>query len=68
MKKIIVFTIFCLVLITGCGKNSEKSVLKNFEKKINDAKSYRIRGVLNITNNDEIYNYDVNVSYKKSEN
>ena len=52
-----------LVFVTGCGKHSEKDIIKELEKKIKD--SYKLSGDLSITNNDEVYDYDVDVSYKK---
>lgn len=69
MKKIFIMLLLCLsLLLTGCGKNSEKDVIKNFEKKVNGADSYHIVGVLDITNNDDTFTYDVDVSYKKDDN
>lgn len=69
MKKIfIMLLLFLSLFLTGCGKNDDKSVMKNFEKKVNDADSYHIVGVLDITNNDDTYTYDVDVSYKKDDN
>lgn len=69
MKKIFLMLLLCLSLfLTGCGKNDEKSVMKNFEKKVNDTDSYHIVGVLDITNNDDTYTYDVDVSYKEDDN
>lgn len=52
-----------VLFITGCGKYSEKDIVKEISKKIND--SYKLSGELSISNNDDIYNYDVEVSYKK---
>lgn len=69
MKKVFIVLLLCFSLfLTGCGKNDEKSVMKNFEKKVNGANSYHIIGVLDITNNDDTYTYDVDVSYKKDDN
>lgn len=69
MKKVFIMLLLCLsLLLTGCGKNGEKDVIKNFEKKVNGADSYHIVGVLDITNNDDTYTYDVDVSYKKDDN
>ena len=69
MKKyLIIILVIVTILITGCGKNTEKSIIRNFEKKVNGADSYHIVGVLDITNNDDTYTYDVDVSYKKDDN
>jgi outer membrane lipoprotein-sorting protein len=62
MKKIILLVlVFCLVL-TGCSKNNEENIIKSLEKKIN--KGYKLSGSLNVVNNDENYDYDVEVYNK----
>ncbi len=69
MKKVFAVGILCMMLLlTGCGKNSKDDVLKNFLKNVNDANGYEIKGELDILNNDDVYHYDVNVSYKKKDN
>ncbi len=69
MKKIFVGIIITMLLVTtGCGKNTESSVISDLEKKINKASAYKISGELQIINNDEVYNYDIEVSYKKDNN
>ena len=51
--------LFC---VTGCGKLSEEDILKKIDNKIKN--SYKLSGSLSILNNDDVYNYDVEVSYK----
>ena len=68
MKKILFSIMMVLLLVSGCGKNSETSVINDLEKKINKASAYKVIGVLEIINNDEVYTYDVEVSYKKNNN
>lgn len=51
------------MFITGCGKYNKDDIIKEVSKKIKD--SYRLVGELSISNNDDVYNYDVDVSYKK---
>lgn len=68
MKKILFSIMMVLLLVSGCGKNSETSVINDLEKKINKASAYKVIGVLEIVNNDEVYTYDVEVSYKKNNN
>ena len=66
MKKII-FTVLLLtiVLLTGCGKANETQIRKDFLKDSKNLNSYYLEGVLNLTNNDDNYQYDVEVSYAK---
>ena len=69
MKKILlsILLIFTLCL-TGCmGKKGEEYVIKELNKKIDDADSYYIEGTMELMNNEDTYEYDVKVSYKKSD-
>ena len=69
MKKRILFLIlFGLFVLGGCGKVSEKDIVKEFSKKVENADSYYIEGTLDIVNNEDIYTYDVKVSYAKKDN
>ena len=63
MKKIILFLSVFMLMITGCGKYSEKDIVKKISNNIKDG--YKLNGELAISNNDELYNYNVEVSYKK---
>lgn len=69
MKKILLFLLTFLFVfsVTGCGKYSESDVVKDLDKKLNKLKSYQVEGKLEIVNNDDVYNYDVVVSYKKKD-
>ena len=67
-KKLILIFLFSVFLLVGCGKNNESVVMKKMDKKINNIDSYHLVGVLDITNNDESYTYDVDVAYKKENN
>ena len=65
MKKILLSLVMLLLLVTGCGKNSETSIINDLEKKVNKSDAYKVSGELEIVNNDEVYTYDIEVSYKK---
>lgn len=66
MKKILLLLISVSMLLVGCGKGSDE-VLKKLNAKL-DIGSYYMEGKLEIVNNDDTYQYDVNVSYKKDDN
>ena len=66
MKKIIILgTIIMMLFVTGCGKKDAGDIIKDLDKKVSSATSYQVEGRLQITNNDDTYNYDVTVSYQK---
>ena len=63
MKKIFIIMLMCCLFITGCS--SSKNIKKNVINKYSDSNGYKLKGNLSITNNDDIYNYNVEVGYKK---
>ena len=70
MKKKFLFLMFFLILISlvGCKKSGYNNIVKDLDKKIQKANSYKLSGILEITNNEDTYQYDVEVSYKKEDN
>lgn len=67
MKKTFLIFILVVIFITGCGKTSSSKVVDEFGKKINNLKSYYVEGVMELINNEDIYTYNVKVSYKKND-
>ncbi len=67
MKKILISFIIVILLITGCKNNKEEKILKELTKKVEHTKGYQIEGTLELVNNEDVYNYDVVVSYKKDD-
>lgn len=64
MKRIIILCMMFCVVLTGCGKYSQNDVVKDLEKKIAKNNSYKLSGKLVVNNNDEVYNYNIEVLYK----
>jgi len=56
----------CFIL-TGCVKKGEKEVLKEFQNKVNNANSYYLSGNMELVNNEDLYTYEINVSYQKDD-
>ena len=54
-------------MLTGCGKYTDKSLIKDVNKKVNDSKSYHLIGTLDIYRNEEKYSYDVDSAYSKDD-
>ena len=68
MKKIFLFILIGIVILsTGCGKYSESDIINDLDKKINKLPGYKLDGDLEIVNNDEVYKYKVESSYKKDD-
>ena len=68
MKKFfLVMIAILLVFVTGCGKYSKEDVVNDLEKKVKKLSAYKLEGNLEILNNEETYNYDVDVLYKKDD-
>ena len=67
-RKLFFILMLGLFFLSGCGKVKETDAINNFEKKINEAKSYYLEGKLDIVNNEDVYTYDVKVSYMENDN
>lgn len=70
MKKIsLIFGILAIsIIISGCGKDKNKDIIKTLTDKINNSESYKIIGTFELKNNEESYIYNINVQYKKEDN
>ena len=64
MKKII-FISFILILLTGCSVGSDNNILKKLNSNLDKSKSYYLEGDMEIINNEDVYTYQVKVSYQK---
>jgi outer membrane lipoprotein-sorting protein len=69
MKKIfLICLVFLSFFVVGCGKYNDKDIVKDLSKKINKAKGYYLEGEMEIFNNDNVFRYDVTVSYEHKNN
>ena len=70
MKKrlFLIFMLTLVIFLTGCGKENKEKLRQNFINDTSSLKGYYMEGVLSITNNDDTYNYDVKVGFKKDDN
>ena len=67
MKKTLILLTLCMSLfLLGCGKKN-KEVVENLKKNINGLSAYNIKGDLEIINNEDIYTYKVDSSYKEND-
>lgn len=70
MKKFLgVFLVLTVALcLTGCGKEDKKSILNKLDKNVNNVNGYKVEAEMELINNEDTYEYDVTVSYKKDDN
>ena len=67
MKKLLLIIFGALLVLTGCGSLKDKEIRSSFLNDLDDLKSYYMEGTLKITNNDDSYQYNVEVCYKKND-
>ena len=65
MKKIIVLLFSLMLMVSGCGKKSTENVVKDFTNKVNDTKSYILKGNMEIYADEETFTYSIEVDFLK---
>ena len=65
MKKVLLVIFLSCLFITGCNKYNQKNIVRDLNDKIKNG--YKLTGELTVVNNDETYNYQVDVAYKKDD-
>ncbi len=64
MKKILI--VFCMVmLLCGCGKEKKENIIKDLKNNINNSKSYKLEGTMEISNDEETFKYNLESYYLK---
>ena len=65
MKKFLCLCCTILLLTTGCGKKSSVDVVKEFSSRVNDTKSYVLKGTMEIYSDEDTFTYSVEANYLK---
>lgn len=70
MKKIFLICSMLLVCLfmSGCGNSPNVDVVKKIKDNIEGSNNYYLTGKLELLNSEDIYKYDIQVSYKKDNN
>ncbi len=66
MKKILCLSIALLICASGCGKDA-KNVIKDFTNKVNNTKSYTLKGNMEIYSSEETFTYSIEADYLKDD-
>lgn len=66
-KYFLYIVLLFLIFLVGCDKNSESGIVKKIKNNLNDMESYYLSGDLTIHNNEDKYNYDVEVFFRKDD-
>lgn len=62
MRKIILFFI-TILFIGGCSKDNSSNAIKEFVDNVNHSKSYKLVGKMELLNDEESFNYTIDVGY-----
>ena len=65
MKKVIILLLGLLFCTTGCGKKEAKDIIKDLTAKVNDTKSYTLKGNMEIYAEEETFTYSIEADYLK---
>lgn len=65
MKKVLAVLFCFLFCVTGCGKKGTENVVKDFTAKVNDTKSYTLKGNMEIYSDEETFTYSLEVDFLK---
>lgn len=66
-KKLLTLLLLVMFCATGCFKYDAKDAMNDLEKKYKNLKAYHLEGELEIINNEDVFRYDVNVSFQKDD-
>lgn len=67
MKKIAILSLVFMLMLTGCGKKKPEDLVGKFESSISNAKSYVLKGNMEILSNEETFTYSLEASYLKDD-
>ena len=65
MKKIIAVMLCLTLLLSGCGKKTTENVVKDFTNKVNETKSYTLKGNMEIYAPEETFTYSLEINFLK---
>ena len=67
MKKYLILIMIMLLTLTGCGSYKLEDAVNDFTKKVENSKSYKLNGTMEINSGDEIFTYNIDAYYLKDD-
>ena len=67
MKKYFVLFLFTLLFITGCGEFKLEDAINEFTKDVENSKSYKLNGTMEISSGEEIFTYSIDTYFLKDD-
>ena len=67
MKKILFLVAFMLLTLTGCGEKNIDDVINEFSKDVENSKSYKLNGTMEISSGEEIFTYNIDTYFMKDD-
>ena len=67
MKKYFGLFLLMLLMVSGCGKYTVSDAISEFTKSVENSKSYKLSGTMEINNDEEIYTYSLESYYLKDD-
>ena len=67
MKKFLILGAFILLFLGGCGKYKVEDAVKDFTNKVNNSKSYKLSGTMEISSSEETFTYSLESYFLKDD-
>ena len=67
MKKILLLIAFMLLTLTGCGEKNIDDAINEFSKDVENSKSYKLNGTMEISSGEEIFTYNIDTYFLKDD-
>ncbi len=67
MKKYLVLLLTMLFLVTGCGEYKLEDAVADFTKSVENSKSYKLNGTMEISSGEEIFTYSIDTYFLKDD-
>ena len=65
MKKLLILGLVSLFLVAGCGKYKVDDAIKDFTNKVENSKSYKLTGTMEINSGEETFTYSLESYFLK---